>query len=223
MPGGGVGCRGHRGETGLMVVVAPWRSVQKDHAEAIAAITDYVAELDAGLMLVVAPGPPQAAKRHGLAWAQLPGTEHKYGLGGGDSIRVEPSRWANDHVDRPPTIAHDCGYRGPVDLSNRTRFLYEDDVNSAHSGHPVCLGRDENRRAARQWLRQADSSAVLVVPKDLRCADIAAVNHNPVAGCSLCPGRGLVAALRAHVRVAPHAFLAVRALAIHGVLGSGRL
>ena len=30
-----------------MVVVAPWRSVQKDHAEAIAAITDYVAELDA--------------------------------------------------------------------------------------------------------------------------------------------------------------------------------
>ena len=30
-----------------MLVVAPWRSVQKDHAEAIAAITDYVAELDA--------------------------------------------------------------------------------------------------------------------------------------------------------------------------------
>ena len=47
MPGGGVGCRGHRGETGLMVVVAPWRSVQKDHAEAIAAITDYLADLDA--------------------------------------------------------------------------------------------------------------------------------------------------------------------------------
>jgi hypothetical protein len=30
-----------------MVVVAPWRSVQKDHAEAIAAITDYLADLDA--------------------------------------------------------------------------------------------------------------------------------------------------------------------------------
>ena len=30
-----------------MVVVAPWRSVQTDQAEAIAAITDYVAEVDA--------------------------------------------------------------------------------------------------------------------------------------------------------------------------------
>jgi hypothetical protein len=34
-------------EAGLMLVVAPCQSVQKDHAEAIAAITDYLAELDA--------------------------------------------------------------------------------------------------------------------------------------------------------------------------------
>jgi hypothetical protein len=47
MPGGGVGCRGHRGEAGLTLVLAPWRSVQKDHAEAIAAITGYLADLDA--------------------------------------------------------------------------------------------------------------------------------------------------------------------------------
>jgi hypothetical protein len=31
----------------LTLVLAPWRSVQKDHAEAIAAITDYLAELEA--------------------------------------------------------------------------------------------------------------------------------------------------------------------------------
>jgi hypothetical protein len=35
------------GEAGLRLVVATWRSVQTDQAEAIAAITDYVAELDA--------------------------------------------------------------------------------------------------------------------------------------------------------------------------------